>query len=93
MAARAILVGEDLRLAQAAPRWVIPDFGPGTGSTLQMEPGAPESTVEALRRLGHRIDLLPERQPGFGPVSVIDLRGPVDAAADPRVETSTALVF
>jgi gamma-glutamyltranspeptidase len=54
----------------------------------------PSSTLAELRRRGHQVEELTERQPGWGPVSIIELDGDERrAAADPRVDTTAALVF
>lgn len=94
MAARVVIGDEDLASAQSAPRWTISDFGPGSGPDLTFEPGVPDGIVAALRSLGHAITITSRRQPGWGPVSIIELRGTDRrAAADPRVETAAALIF
>ena len=94
MAARAIRGGADLDHAQHAPRWTISDFGPGTGSELLFEPTAPDAVIEDLRSRGHVISKLDERPRGWGPISIIELDGANRrAAADPRVDTTAALVF
>lgn len=94
VAARSILGNQTLEEAQAAPRWTISDFGPGTPSSLSIEPGAPQPVLGGLRSRGHDIDELAERRPGWGPVSVISIDGSErSSAADPRVDTTAALVF
>lgn len=94
VAVRAILRGDDLISAQDAPRWTISDFGPGTGSDLMFEPDVPPAVVKDLESRGHSISRTDSRQPGWGPVSIIELDGPERrAAADPRVDTTAALVF
>jgi gamma-glutamyltranspeptidase/glutathione hydrolase len=94
VAARAVIAGQGLETAQAAPRWTIADHGPYSAPRSAIEPGMPSSTLAELRRRGHRIEELPERQPGWGPVSIIEIDGAeLRAAADPRVDTTSALVF
>lgn len=94
VAARAVLGGDDLLDAMAAPRWTIADFGPGSRSALDMEPGVPADVIAGLEQRGHQIARLPASQPGWGPVSIIRLSGDeIVAAADPRVETASAVVF
>ncbi len=94
MAARVVALGEEPEAAQAAPRWSMADFGPGTGSDITVEPEVSEAVVSDLRKRGHVVTQIPERSGGWGPVSVINV-GPdgVRAAADPRVDTTAALVF
>jgi gamma-glutamyltranspeptidase len=70
------------------------EFGPGTGSVLAVEPSVPAAVLEDLDRRGHSVTVLPDPQPGWGPVSMIGLQGERRvAAADPRLDTATALVF
>lgn len=76
------------------PRWSTDDFGPGTGSTIKVEPDTPAAVVEDLRRRGHDITVVDGPQGGWGPMSVIGLDGDGRvAAADPRVDTTEAIVF
>lgn len=94
IAARAIFGGTPLDQAQAASRWTTSLFGPGTASQLAFEPGVPDSVLEELRARRHNINVLDGRQPGWGPMSIIELDGTKRrAAADPRVDTTSALVF
>lgn len=94
VAARAIRGGDEPTVAQGAPRWTISDFGPGSGSLLEMEAGVPQPVVEDLESRGHDIRVLESRQGGWGPVSIIEVDGDDRrVAADPRVDTATALIF
>ncbi|MGH8945265.1 MAG: gamma-glutamyltransferase, partial [Acidimicrobiia bacterium] len=80
--------------AQQTPRWTVPDFGPGSGPAIRVEPGLPATLLDELRAMGHRIEETEGRQPGWGPVGLIGLEGPEPvAAADPRVDTASALIF
>jgi gamma-glutamyltranspeptidase/glutathione hydrolase len=92
--ALAILGGLDLAAAQATPRWTVADFGPGTTSHPRLEPGLAPAVVEGLRTAGHQLEELDGPQAGWGPVSVIEIDGDRRlVAADPRVDTTAALVF
>jgi gamma-glutamyltranspeptidase len=94
VAARSIFGDEALAAAQTAPRWAIADFGPHSPPQLSVEPGVPATIVDGLTIRGHRLSHLSEPQPGWGPLSIIGLE--LDrrlAAADPRVDTTAALVF
>lgn len=92
--ARTILGGVDLDIAQHAPRWTVSDFGPGTTSTPSIEPGVPPSVIDSLAAKGHQLDHLDSPQSGWGPVSIIEIDGDARrAAADPRVDTTAALIF
>lgn len=94
VAARAIAYGEDLASAQAAPRWTVSDFGPGSVSSLVVEPDTPTRVVAGLGTRGHEVTVASAPQPGWGPVSLIELDGDRRrAAADPRVDTTAALIF
>lgn len=94
VAARAILGGENLMSALATPRWTISDFGPGSSPRLKVEPGVPETVLSALAGRGHEIERLDSPQPGWGPVSAIEVDGKGRrAGADPRVNTSLSLVW
>ena len=94
VAARAILGSTSLEESQASPRWTISNFGPNTPSHVAIEPGVSEAVVAGLMSRGHQIDRLVDEQPGWGPVSIIEFEdGDRRAAADPRVDTATALVW
>ncbi len=94
LAARTIIGGQALDIAQEASRWTISEFGPGSASSLDFEPGAPDGVVDDLKRRGHVISLAGGRQPGWGPMSIIELAGAERrAAADTRVDTAAALLF
>jgi gamma-glutamyltranspeptidase / glutathione hydrolase len=94
VAARAILHGNDLLAAQLAPRWTVPAFGPFSEARLLIEPGVVPGTLADLRHRGHVIDEVPGPNPEWGPVSMIhiDPTGPA-TAADPRVDTTSAVVL
>lgn len=92
--ATAILGGAELETAQSAPRWTVSDFGPHSEPTLRVEPGFGTDTLTELRGLGHAITELETLQPGWGPLSLIELDGDIRRSApDPRVDTTTALLF
>lgn len=91
VAALAILGEATPEDAQSAPRWTASEFGPGSPSALEVEPDTPDTVIDGLRSRGHTITKLGDRQPGWGPVSIIDLDGP-RAAADPRLDTATAVI-
>jgi gamma-glutamyltranspeptidase/glutathione hydrolase len=93
LGARAILGGLDLDEAQTLPRWTIPHFGPGIESQVQVEPAVDQLVVDDLRSRGHGVIRLDETQPGWGPMSIIDMTGSVPRpAADPRVDTALAML-
>jgi gamma-glutamyltranspeptidase/glutathione hydrolase len=92
LAARAIVAGEGLKDAQAAPRWSMTQYGPGSTSAVSLEPGS--GVIGDLEDLGHSVVEHDALQPGWGPMSIIDRRGEaLRAEADPRVVTARSLVF
>ncbi len=92
LAARAIVGGQPLESAQAAPRWSMTQYGPGSTSAISLEPGA--NVADQLRSLGHEVGEMQNLQSGWGPMSIIDRRtSELAAAADPRVDTTAAFVF
>ena len=92
--ARAIVGALDLDDAQRSPRWTVADFGPGESSGPVLEPETPGPVIRGLEQRGHRIEIAESAQPGWGPVSIIGLDHDTrSAASDPRVDTTTALVF
>lgn len=94
VAARAIVGDSDLDNAQSGPRWTVSDFGPGSAPHLRVEPDTPPMVVTGLEARGHRVEVMPGPQPGWGPVSIIELDGDTRrASADPRVDTTAALLF
>ena len=94
LGARSILGGTPLEPAQEAPRWATAQFGPGSPSQLAFEPGVASDVIASLEAKGHVITNLERRQPGWGPMSILELDGTDRrAAADPRVDTTAALVF
>ena len=81
--------------AQAAPRWTMDEFGPGSGSRVLVEPRLDERIVSSLRSKGHEVDVTGDAwQVGWGPISLIafDDQGVRTGAADPRVSSASATV-
>ncbi|MDH5292424.1 MAG: gamma-glutamyltransferase [Acidimicrobiia bacterium] len=79
--------------AQAAARWSMDEFGPGTPSRVLVEDHMDEAAVAHLIAAGHQVERM-GFEGGWGPVSVITVspEGLRTAAADPRVDTSRAAV-
>lgn len=86
--------GDEPWVAQSRPRWTTETIAPGTESILRLESAFDASIVSELRSRGHEIELAEGETGGWGPISMILLGdgGLRTAAADPRVETSSALV-
>lgn len=80
--------------ALEAFRWAIDD-GSDTASHVRIESRAPQSTVDQLEARGHRVEKAQPFEPGWGPISMIraDGGGGWTAAADPRVDTTSAVVL
>ena len=75
--------------AQKHPRWVVPNLR-GIDPAVTLESDAPPSIVDFLAGRGFDVTLVPPRQPGWGPVSVIlDDGVRVRGAADARVSTTS----
>ena len=85
----------DLRLMQqfSQDTWVCGPIRAGLVD-FRVEPDTPPAVIDDLRRRGHDIHIVDGPQGGWGPMSVIGLDGDRRvAAADPRVDTTEALVF
>lgn len=94
VAARAILGNDALDSTVSAPRWAVSNFGPGSEPFVKVEPGIPPSILSGLRDRGHEITELAEPQPGWGPLSIIEIDGDRRrAASDPRVDTGVSIVW
>lgn len=94
VAARAILGEIGLDEVQAQPRWTVSDFGPYADPHVVVEPGVAPSILDGLRSRGHELEEVETLQPGWGPVSIIELAGDTRRTArDPRVDTTAALAF
>lgn len=85
--------GDEPWIAQARPRWSTESFAPGTESNLRLESAFDSSIATDLEARGHQIELVDDYTGGWGPVSMIlvESDGLRTAAADPRVDTSSAL--
>jgi gamma-glutamyltranspeptidase/glutathione hydrolase len=77
--------------SQIAPRWNMEQPEPGTDSALRIEPRFALKTRSALEKLGHTITEAGMWEPGWGPISAIDVGGEMKGSADPRISTSAAL--
>ena len=77
--------------SQAHPRWAMDQPLPGTDSAIRVESRMAPGTIEGLRRRGHHLDIAGPHEPGWGPISAIDVAGSRIGAADPRVSTSAAI--
>jgi gamma-glutamyltranspeptidase/glutathione hydrolase len=91
--------GETAGSAIAAPRWVLK--GPVTGfdtwtapagPAVQVEGHAPDSWEDDLAARGHRVEMRPPLDSGFGHAHVITVEpdGMLSGAADPRAVIASA---
>jgi gamma-glutamyltranspeptidase/glutathione hydrolase len=76
---------------QAVPRWSMEQPQPGSDSTIEVESRFARSTIDGLSRRGHVVTVASAYEPGWGPISAIDVAGERKGSADPRVSTSAAL--
>lgn len=77
--------------SQTAPRWNMEQPGPGTDSAVRIEPRFSQGTRSALEALGHTVTEARMWEPGWGPISAIDVGVEMTGSADPRISTSAAL--
>lgn len=81
--------GMNIQAAIEAPRWVHGADLAGEAETLRLEPRFPETTVEALRALGHHVALTAPLDSAMGHANgiVIDAEaGVLHGGSDPRAE-------
>ncbi len=83
--------GTDVDATQIAPRWSMDQPLPGTDSSIIIEPRFNSETVDSLQAFGHNVTDGRSWEPGWGPISAIDVGGEMKGSADPRVSTSAAL--
>jgi len=83
--------GECTDDSQMAPRWSMEQPEPGTDSALRIEPRFSPTTRSTLEALGHTVTDADSWEPGWGPISAIDVGGEMKGSADPRISTSAAL--
>lgn len=80
--------------SQPVPRWNMEQPEPGTDSAIRVESRMAHSTVEGLRARGHAVTIAEAYEPGWGPISSIDLANAGNTwkgSADPRISTSSAM--
>jgi gamma-glutamyltranspeptidase len=72
----------------------VPEFGPFSPARVKIEPGVARATLTELAGRGHLIEVVPDRQSEWGPVSMIRIDPPDFATApDPRVDTTSAVLL
>jgi gamma-glutamyltranspeptidase/glutathione hydrolase len=77
--------------SQKVPRWNMEQPAPGTDSALRIEPRFAPGIRSGLEALGHTVTDSDAWEPGWGPISAIDVGGEMKGSADPRISTSAAL--
>lgn len=77
--------------SQMVPRWNMQEDRPGTDSAIVIEPRFNARTVSTLEAMGHSVTKANPWEPGWGPVSAIDVGGEMKGSADPRISTSSAV--
>ncbi len=85
------VAGNDTDASQEAPRWSMDQPMPGTDSAFAVESRFDPRIVEALEAMGHEITQAGEWEPGWGPISAIDVSAGRVGSADPRISTSCAV--
>ncbi|MFN7151704.1 MAG: gamma-glutamyltransferase family protein [Microthrixaceae bacterium] len=102
MLARLLLADQDAGQVITAPRFVLAPATPGTGfdtwadpddQVARVEAHAPETWVDGLRRVGHRVEVAGFDPAGFGHAQLVEIReDSVRAgAADPRSMVGAAV--
>jgi gamma-glutamyltranspeptidase/glutathione hydrolase len=84
---RVVDFGYELQAAIEAPRWLLGRTWGAHSSALHLDNRIPTARVEALRKMGHPVNVLPEwsEQLGHAQAVAIDRqRGILLGAADPR---------
>jgi gamma-glutamyltranspeptidase/glutathione hydrolase len=84
---RVVDFGYDLQAAIEAPRWLLGRTWGARSSALHLDNRIPAASIEALRSIGHPVNILPDwsEQLGHAQAVAIDRqRGILLGAADPR---------
>ncbi|HEY4999434.1 MAG TPA: gamma-glutamyltransferase family protein [Usitatibacter sp.] len=89
---RAAVFGMSPQEAVSAPRWLLGRTWGQTSDTLKLEARFPASVVEALRALGHEVEILEEYDEAVGHAGAIVRRpdGTLEGGADPRSDGAVA---
>ncbi|MFN3892264.1 MAG: gamma-glutamyltransferase family protein [Beijerinckiaceae bacterium] len=80
------MFGQDLQQAITAPRWLLGKTWGENSVTLKLESRFDAALVEAMRRAGHEIELLPDFTSTMGHAGALVRHGGglIEGAADPR---------
>jgi len=95
VAAAAFGQGADPAVAQGLGRWNVRGFDPDADTDIRLEPSLAGAVADGLTARGHRVTVMADAQPGWGPVSLIrvDESGLRTGAPYPRVDTTSVAVL
>jgi oxamate amidohydrolase len=84
--------GQPLQQAIAAPRWLLGRTWGDETTTLKLEPGFDPAVVEALRQVGHAVEMVAPRNDLMGHAGALvrHADGSIDGATDPRSDGGVA---
>lgn len=84
--------GHDVRSAVAAPRWLLGRTWAEQSTTLKLESRYPTRVIEALRQLGHPVEVVKEfdERMGHAGALVLHPNGWIEGGEDPRSDGSVA---
>jgi gamma-glutamyltranspeptidase len=84
--------GSKLQAAVTAPRWLLGRTWGEASTTLKLESRIDPATIEALRRAGHDVELLPAFTSSMGHAGAIVRHpdGTLEGATDPRSDGAVA---
>ncbi|AQS86973.1 gamma-glutamyltranspeptidase [Neoasaia chiangmaiensis NBRC 101099] len=90
--ARAVIAGMSLQHAITAPRWLLGRTWGEATTTLKLEDRFPGDIVDALRTMGHDVEILPAFADAMGHAGAIRRYGDgtLEGACDPRSDGTVA---
>ncbi|MCA1327119.1 gamma-glutamyltransferase family protein [Herbaspirillum sp. alder98] len=85
---RHVLFGQNLQAAVSAPRWLLGRTWGDVSTNLKLEGRIAPGTVDALRRAGHEIELVPDYSDMMGHAGAVCVHpdGVIEGATDPRAD-------
>ncbi|AOX16439.1 gamma-glutamyltransferase family protein [Kozakia baliensis] len=90
--ARAVLAGQELQGAITAPRWLLGRTWGDTSTSLKLESRFDPALIEALRRMGHEVEILTPFATAMGHAGALRryADGTLEGATDPRSDGAVA---